>query len=113
MTTAAGNLTPGKAFILGAGVAGLQAVATAKTPRRGRPPRFDVRAAVKEQVQSLGAVFVGSELASEAAQDKGGYAKAQSEDQQAETLKVLATHIKEMDLVVSTAAIPGKARPRS
>ncbi len=110
MTTAAGNLTPAKAFVIGAGVAGLQACATAK--RLGAMvSAFDVRAAVKEQVQSVGATFVGGELASEAAQDKGGYAKAQSEDEQTATLRLLAGHIKDMDLVISTAAIPGKRAP--
>jgi NAD(P) transhydrogenase subunit alpha len=110
MTTAAGNIPPAKVFVIGAGVAGLQAIATAK--RLGAVvSAFDVRAAVKEQVQSVGATFVGGELASEAAQDKGGYAKAQSEDEQAATLRVIAGHIKDMDLVISTAAIPGKRAP--
>ena len=110
MTTAAGNLTPAKAFVIGAGVAGLQAIATAK--RLGAVvSAFDVRAAVKEQVQSVGATFVGGELASETAQDKGGYAKAQSEDEHTRTLSVIGGHIKDIDLVITTAAIPGKRAP--
>lgn len=110
LTTAAGNIRPAKAFVLGAGVAGLQAIATAK--RLGAVvSAFDVRAAAREQVQSLGATFVAAELASDAAQDKGGYAKAQSEDEQQRTQALLDAHLKEMDLVVSTAAIPGRRAP--
>lgn len=110
MTTAAGNLPPAKAFVIGAGVAGLQAIATAR--RLGAVvSAFDVRAAAAEQVQSVGATFVASELASDAAQDKGGYAKAQSEDEAERTRAVLDAHLKDMDLVVSTAAIPGRRAP--
>ena len=110
LTTAAGNIRPAKAFVLGAGVAGLQAIATAK--RLGAiVSAFDVRTAAREQVQSLGATFVAAELASDAAQDKGGYAKAQSEDEQRRTQSLLDAHLKEMDLVVSTAAIPGRRAP--
>lgn len=110
MTTAAGNIPPAKAFVLGAGVAGLQAIATAR--RLGAVvSAFDVRAVVREQVQSLGAKFVGADLASEQAQDKGGYAKAQSENEREQTLAVLGAHLKDMDLVVSTAAIPGRRAP--
>ncbi len=110
LTTAAGNIRPAKAFVLGAGVAGLQAIATAK--RLGAiVSAFDVRAAAREQVQSLGATFVAAELASDAAQDKGGYAKAQSEDEQRRAQALLDAHLKEMDLVVSTAAIPGRRAP--
>jgi len=110
MTTAAGNIPPAKAFVIGAGVAGLQAIATAK--RLGAVvSAFDVRAAAAEQVQSLGAAFVATELASEAAQDKGGYAKAQSDDERTRTLETLDKHLKDMDLVISTAAIPGRRAP--
>jgi len=110
MTTAAGNIPPGKAFVIGVGVAGLQAIATAR--RLGAVvSAFDVRAAAREQVQSLGASFVAAELASDAAQDKGGYAKAQSETERERTLEVLDAHLKDMDLVISTAAIPGKRAP--
>ena len=110
LTTAAGNIPPAKGFVLGAGVAGLQAIATAR--RLGAVvSAFDVRAAAAEQVQSLGATFVANELASDSAQDKGGYAKAQSEDEHERTLAVLDPHLKDMDLVISTAAIPGRRAP--
>jgi NAD(P) transhydrogenase subunit alpha len=110
MITAAGNIPPGKAFVIGVGVAGLQAIATAR--RLGAVvSAFDVRAAAREQVQSLGAAFVAAELASDAAQDKGGYAKPQAEAERERTLEVLDAHLKEMDLVISTAAIPGKRAP--
>jgi H+-translocating NAD(P) transhydrogenase subunit alpha len=110
LTTAAGNLPPAKGFVLGAGVAGLQAIATAR--RLGAVvSAFDVRAAAAEQVQSLGATFIANELASDAAQDKGGYAKEQNASEQEKTLGVLDAHLRDMDLVVSTAAIPGKRAP--
>ena len=111
MTTAAGTLTPGKAFVLGAGVAGLQAIATAR--RLGAVvSAFDVRPAAAEQVMSLGATFVKSDVVSAAAEDKGGYAKAQSQDEAARTLETIGNHIVTQDLVISTAAIPGRAAPR-
>ncbi len=111
LTTAAGSITPAKAFVIGAGVAGLQALATAR--RLGAVTSgFDVRAAAAEQVKSLGATFVQSEVVSAAAEDKGGYAKAQSEDEATRTLATIARHIKDQDLVISTAAIPGRAAPR-
>jgi NAD(P) transhydrogenase subunit alpha len=107
MTTAAGSLTPAKALIIGAGVAGLQAIATAR--RLGAVvSAFDVRPAVKEQVMSLGATFVDVGVTAEGT---GGYAREQTADEQARIQQALATHIKEMDLVVSTAAIPGKRAP--
>ena len=111
LTTAAGNITPGRAFVIGAGVAGLQAIATAK--RLGAVvSAFDVRPAVKEQVQSLGATFVAAELAALGVEAAGGYAKEQSADEQARTLAAIANHIREVDLVVTTAQIPGKPAPR-
>jgi H+-translocating NAD(P) transhydrogenase subunit alpha len=107
MTTAAGSLTPAKAFIIGAGVAGLQAIATSR--RLGAVvSAFDVRPAVKEQVQSLGASFVDVGVTAEGA---GGYAREQTADEQAQMQQALANHIKDMDLVISTAAIPGKRAP--
>ncbi len=110
LTTAAGNITPAKAFVLGAGVAGLQAIATAR--RLGAVvSAFDVRAAAKEQVLSLGAKFVASELVSAGAETSGGYAKEQAADEQQRTLNAIAGAIPEMDLVVSTAAIPGRKAP--
>jgi H+-translocating NAD(P) transhydrogenase subunit alpha len=111
LTTAAGSITPAKAFILGAGVAGLQAIATAR--RLGAvTSAFDVRAAAREQVQSLGAKFVASELVSAGAEVAGGYAKEQGQDEQARTLAAIGGALPEMDLVVSTAAIPGRPAPR-
>ena len=111
LTTAAGNISPAKAFVIGAGVAGLQAIATAK--RLGAVvSAFDVRPAVREQVQSLGASFVASELAAIGAEAAGGYAREQSSDEQARTLAAIGNHIKDMDLVVTTAQIPGKSAPR-
>jgi NAD(P) transhydrogenase subunit alpha len=111
LTTAAGSIQPAKAFIIGAGVAGLQAIATAR--RLGaQVSGFDVRAAAREQVQSLGAKFVATDLVSAGAEDKGGYAKAQSEDEQARTLAAIGRHIVDQDLVITTAQIPGRAAPR-
>ncbi|HEY8200538.1 MAG TPA: Re/Si-specific NAD(P)(+) transhydrogenase subunit alpha [Actinomycetota bacterium] len=110
LTTAAGTVAPAKVFVIGAGVAGLQAIATAK--RLGAVVEaYDVRAVVKEQVQSVGAKFV--ELAIDAGQseDKGGYAKAMDEEfyrrQREEMAKVCAAN----DVVITTAAIPGRKSP--
>lgn len=111
LTTAAGTIPPAKVFIIGAGVAGLQAIATAR--RLGAVVSgFDVRAAAAEQVQSLGAKFIATDALSANAEDKGGYAKAQSDDEQARTLAAIARHIADQDLVITTAAIPGRAAPR-
>lgn len=109
LTTAAGTIRPAKAMILGAGVAGLQAIATAR--RLGAVvSAFDVRPAVKEQVESLGAKFLEAEL-DEGAEDEGGYATALSEEQHQRELDLIAAHVSEMDLVVTTAQIPGKPAP--
>jgi H+-translocating NAD(P) transhydrogenase subunit alpha len=109
LTTAAGTIAPAKAFVLGAGVAGLQAIATAR--RLGAVvSAFDVRPAVKEQVQSLGASFV--EAAAVSAEGEGGYARELAADQQRVVLEVVGRHLVDMDLVVSTAQVPGKAAPR-
>jgi H+-translocating NAD(P) transhydrogenase subunit alpha len=109
MTTAAGTLKPAKVFVIGAGVAGLQALATAR--RLGAvTSAFDVRPVVKEQVQSLGAAFV--EVPAVAAEGQGGYAKELGQDEQARVLSVISNHVKDMDLVITTAAIPGRPAPR-
>jgi H+-translocating NAD(P) transhydrogenase subunit alpha len=109
MTTAAGTLAPAKAFVIGAGVAGLQAIATAR--RLGAVvSAFDVRPIVKEQVQSLGATFV--EVPAVAAEGAGGYAKELGASEQERVLAAIAGHVKDMDLVISTAQIPGKPAPR-
>jgi len=111
LTTAAGSLAPAKAFVIGAGVAGLQAIATAR--RLGAVvSAFDVRPAAREQVQSLGATFVASEVVSQAAEDKGGYARAQGEEERQRTLAAIGGHVKDMDLVITTAQIPGRPAPR-
>jgi NAD(P) transhydrogenase subunit alpha len=111
LTTAAGNISPAKVFVIGAGVAGLQAIATARR-LGGVVSAFDVRPAAREQVQSLGATFVANELVSESAEAAGGYARAQTSDEQTRTLAAIANHIKDQDLVVTTAQIPGKAAPK-
>ena len=109
LTTAAGTVRPAKAMILGAGVAGLQAIATAR--RLGAVvSAFDIRPAVKEQVESLGAKFLEAAL-DESSEDEGGYAKALSEEQHRRELELIATHIRDHDLVVTTAQIPGKPAP--
>ena len=111
LTTAAGSIPPAKVFVIGAGVAGLQAIATAR--RLGAVvSAFDIRPAAAEQVQSLGASFVASDLVSQDAESKGGYAREQSQSDQERTLRALSGHIPAMDLVVTTAQIPGRPAPR-
>jgi H+-translocating NAD(P) transhydrogenase subunit alpha len=110
LTTAAGAIAPGKVFVIGAGVAGLQAIATAR--RLGAlVSGFDIRPAAAEQVRSLGATFVATEALAADAETKGGYAKAQSEEERERTLRAIGAHIADMDLVVTTAQIPGRAAP--
>ncbi|MGQ0538645.1 MAG: Re/Si-specific NAD(P)(+) transhydrogenase subunit alpha [Gemmatimonadaceae bacterium] len=110
LTTAAGNIPPAKALVIGAGVAGLQAIATAR--RLGAVVSgFDIRAAAREQVLSLGARFVGPEPSADA-EAAGGYARAQTADEEQRTLAALAQHIRDQDLVVTTALIPGRPAPR-
>ncbi len=109
LMTAAGTVTPAKVFVLGAGVAGLQAIATAR--RLGaRVEAFDVRPAVKEQVESLGASFVGLTL--EGAEGKGGYAKELSEESHRKEQALIAERLQKADVVITTALIPGKPAPR-
>src|SRR6185437_7689209 len=92
LTTAAGSLAPAKVFVLGAGVAGLQAIATAR--RLGAVvSAFDVRAVAREQVESLGATFVAAEAVSAAAEAAGGYAREQSLEQQRRTADAIARHV--------------------
>jgi NAD(P) transhydrogenase subunit alpha len=111
LTTAAGNVSPARVFVIGAGVAGLQAIATARR-LGGVVSAFDVRPAAREQVLSLGASFVASELVAAGAEASGGYARAQSEDEASRTRDALAAHLREVDLVVTTAQIPGRAAPK-
>jgi H+-translocating NAD(P) transhydrogenase subunit alpha len=109
LMTAAGTIAPAKVFILGAGVAGLQAIATAH--RLGAVvSAFDVRPAVKEQVKSLGAKFVEFDLG-ESGEGEGGYAKQLSEDAQAKQRQELGKVAKDMDIIITTAAIPGRKAP--
>jgi H+-translocating NAD(P) transhydrogenase subunit alpha len=110
MTTAAGTVTPAKALILGAGVAGLQAIATAK--RLGaQVSAYDVRPAVKEQVQSLGAKFVELPLETGTSEAAGGYAKAMGEDFYAKQRELLGKVVADSDIVICTALIPGQKAP--
>ncbi len=110
MMTAAGTLRPAKAFIMGVGVAGLQAIATAR--RLGAVVSAnDVRPAVKEQVESLGAKFVELELDTAAAEDKGGYAKEMDEEFLRKQREMIAQVVAQSDVVITTAAIPGKKAP--
>ena len=110
LTTAAGTIRPAKVFILGAGVAGLQAIATAR--RLGAMVlAFDVRPAVKEQIESLGAKFLQIELADKQTEDQGGYAKELSEESHRREMELIAKTIKDVDVAISTAAIPGKRAP--
>lgn len=110
LMTAAGTVVPAKVLVLGAGVAGLQAIATAR--RLGAVVQaYDVRPAVKEEVQSLGATFVELPLEVRDAQDAGGYAKQQSEAVVARQRELLSRHVREADVVIATAVIPGKRAP--
>jgi len=109
LTTAAGTVQPARVLVMGAGVAGLQAIATAK--RMGAMVEaFDVRAAAKEQVESLGARFV--EVAADAdAEDAGGYAKEMDEDYKRRQSELIAEHVAKSDIVITTALIPGRPAP--
>ena len=110
LMTAAGTVTPAKVLIIGAGVAGLQAISVAK--RLGAAVEaYDIRPAVKEQILSLGAKFVELPLETGAAEDKGGYAKAQDETFYKKQRELLGQVIATSDVVISTAAVPGKKAP--
>ena len=112
MMTAAGTVAPAKVFVMGAGVAGLQAIATAR--RLGAVvSATDVRPAAKEQVESLGAKFVAVEDEEfKAAETAGGYAKQMSPEYQAKQAELTATHVTKQDVVITTALIPGRPAPR-
>jgi len=110
MITAAGTITPARVFVVGAGVAGLQAIATSR--RLGAVVQaYDVRPAVKEQVESLGAKFVELELETEEAETSGGYAQAMGEEFYRRQREMMKRVVVESDVVVTTAAIPGKKSP--
>ncbi len=108
MMTAAGTVAPARVLVMGAGVAGLQAIATAR--RLGAVvSAYDVRPAVKEEVQSLGATFI--ELPLESQVGEGGYAKEQSEDFLRKQRELIGEHIAKSDVVITTAAVPGRQAP--
>ncbi len=110
LMTAAGTVTPARVFVIGAGVAGLSAIATAK--RLGATVKaYDVRPAVKEQIESLGATFLELPLEAGDAEDKGGYARAMDEAFYEKQRKLMAQALEESDVVITTAAIPGKRAP--
>ncbi len=111
MMTAAGTLSPARVFVIGAGVAGLQAIATAR--RLGAVVHaYDVRPAVREQCESLGAKFVELPLETTAAEGQGGYAKAMDEEFYQRQRALMAEVVAESDVVITTAAIPGRPSPR-
>ena len=110
MTTAAGTITPARVFVIGAGVAGLQAIATAR--RLGAViSAYDLRPVAKEQVQSLGGRFVELPIEAKDAQDARGYARAQDEDFYRRQRELLGKVVQESDVVITTAVIPGKKAP--
>jgi NAD(P) transhydrogenase subunit alpha len=110
MTTAAGTITPARVFVIGAGVAGLQAISTAR--RLGAvASAYDMRAASKEQVQSLGGRFVELPIEASNAQDARGYGTAQDETFYARQRELLTRVVAESDIVISAAVIPGKKSP--
>lgn len=110
MMTAAGTMSPARVFVLGAGVAGLQAIATAR--RLGAVVEaYDVRPEVKEQVLSVGGKFVELGLKTEAAGEKSGYAKAQSDAFYKQQQEQLATYVRAADVIITTAAVPGRRAP--
>lgn len=108
LTTAAGTLRPASVVVIGAGVAGLQAIATAR--RLGaRVEAYDIRAAAREQVESLGAKMIDTGVNAEA---EGGYARELTDEEKAQQADVLAQHIAKADVVISTAAVPGRPAPK-
>ena len=110
LMTAAGTVTPARVFVIGAGVAGLQAIGTAK--RLGAVVEaYDTRPAVKEQVESLGAKFAELGLAAKDAEDKSGYAKAQSEDFYQKQQEMMSKYVASADVVIPTALVPGQRAP--
>jgi NAD(P) transhydrogenase subunit alpha len=110
LVTAAGTITAARTFVIGAGVAGLQAIATAK--RLGSiVEAYDTRAAAAEQIESLGARFVSFELETGDAQDAGGYAKAQSDEFYAKQRAFMSAQAARSDVVITTALVPGRRAP--
>ena len=111
LMTAAGTIQPAKVLVIGAGVAGLQAIATAK--RLGsQVEAFDVRPIVKEQVESLGAKFIEVDATSDDGVGEGGYAKETSEEYKKKQNELMAVHLSKSDIVITTALIPGRPAPK-
>ncbi|HEX7077666.1 MAG TPA: Re/Si-specific NAD(P)(+) transhydrogenase subunit alpha [Candidatus Eisenbacteria bacterium] len=111
LVTAAGTIAPARVLVIGAGVAGLQAIASAR--RIGAVVEgYDIRPAVKEEVESLGATFVGPKLSAEETQDAQGYAKALSEEARAKAQELLRARIPHADVIITTARVPGLKAPR-
>lgn len=110
LTTAAGNIQPARVFIIGAGVAGLQAIATARR-LGGVVSAFDIRPAAREQIQSLGATAIAARSPSAETETAGGYARVLTDDEHRQTVHTIAQHIRDVDLVISTANIPGRKAP--
>jgi NAD(P) transhydrogenase subunit alpha len=110
MMTAAGTIAPARAFVIGAGVAGLQAIASARK-LGAKVEAYDVRPAVKEQIQSLGAKFLELPLETGASEDKGGYATAQDESFYRRQRELMGKALAGCDMVITTAAVPGKKAP--
>jgi NAD(P) transhydrogenase subunit alpha len=110
LMTAAGTVTPSRVLVLGAGVAGLQAIATSRR-LGGVVTGFDVRPAVKEQVESLGARFLELDLGAEDTETSGGYAKALDEDTHRREQELIAAAVADSDVVITTALIPGRPAP--
>ena len=110
LMTAAGTLSAAKVFVIGGGVAGLQAIATARR-LGGIVSAYDVRPAVKEQVESLGAKFVEMQLDTATAEGQDGYAKAMDEEFYQKQRELMAKIVARSDVVITTAAIPGKESP--
>ena len=110
LTTAAGVIRPANVMVLGAGVAGLQALATAR--RLGAVTHgFDVRTAAREQVESVGATFVAPDVVLASTETTGGYAREQSKDEQKSLRRALSDHLRKMNLIITTAQIPGQPAP--
>jgi NAD(P) transhydrogenase subunit alpha len=111
LVTAAGTIAPSRVLIVGAGVAGLQAIATAR--RLGAVVEaYDVRPAVKEEVESLGATFVGPQLSAAETQDEQGYARALTPEQQKKGMEMLHARTAQADVVITTARVPGLPAPK-
>ncbi len=110
MMTAAGTVAPARVFVIGAGVAGLQAIASAKKAG-AKVLAYDIRPAVKEQIESLGGKFLEMDLGTKDAEDKGGYAKEQTDDDRKKQQDMMKAAIADSDVVITTAAVPGRKAP--